>query len=474
MLKRSMSREIQADYETQYLFPRSLEEWVGADDPARFIREFVRLLDLKDVRGEEEVAAARDSVGRPHYSFELLLSVWLYAYVYGLRGSREVERACRTMLPLVWLAGTHQPDHNTLWRFWNRHREKLHDIFVQSVKVAIKSGAVGMVLNAIDGTKILSKASKRGEWHRKDLEKVLAAAQVRLDKIEADIAAEGPGEEIDDRLPEVLQQQRALVEKIRESLEELDTEGQEHLQPQDREARMMVTSNGRTAFAYNAQAVVDQKNGIIVAAAVTDEANDQHQLLPMLEQVETTTGATAETTVGDSGYDTAEGLGGAAERQMNVVVASKIDLGSVPPYHTSRFQFDPERDQVQCPRAEWLDREGIKHHRNKPYALMTYRCHVTSCPVRNQCSRDRKGRIIEISPHHAAVVRNRRALTGPETKKLMRQRSAIVERVFAEIKETLGFRRWTVAGKEKVTAQWALICAAMNLRRMMAARITSA
>jgi hypothetical protein len=36
-----MSRELRADYTTQLLFPPALENWVKADDPARFIRAFV-------------------------------------------------------------------------------------------------------------------------------------------------------------------------------------------------------------------------------------------------------------------------------------------------------------------------------------------------------------------------------------------------------------------------------------------------
>src|SRR5688500_8153195 len=128
-----MSREISADYETQYLFPRSLEEWVGPDDPARFIREFVRQLDRRELESDEQPDAS-DPMGRPHYGFELLLSVWLYGYVYGIRSSRQLERGCRELLPLIWLAGTHQPDHNTLWRFWQRHRSVLREVFQQSVK----------------------------------------------------------------------------------------------------------------------------------------------------------------------------------------------------------------------------------------------------------------------------------------------------------------------------------------------------
>ena len=465
-----MSRQIQPDYETQYLFPRSLEEWVGADDPARFIREFVRELDLDALRSADEAAVARDTTGRPRYSLELLLGLWLYAYSHGMTSSREVERGCRTLLPLIWLAGTHQPDHNTLWRFWNQHRDKLHQIFVQSVKVAIKSGAVGMVLHAVDGTKIVSRGSKRSEWHRRDLQKLLAAAETRLVKLETEIAAAGSGEGVDDRLPEPLQKQKTLVEKIRGSLAELDREQQDHLQPADREARMMMMSNGKTAFAHNAQAVVDQKSGIIVAQGVTDEANDQRQLVPMLEQVAENAERTAETTVADRGYDTAEGLGGAAERGANVVVASKVDRERASEYHAVRFRFDEDRDQVVCPRGESLDRQGTRHHKQKPYAVMTYRCHVTTCPVKSLCSRDPKGRVIEVNPHHAAIARNQQALADPEIRKLMRDRSAIVERIFAEIKETVGFRRWTMAGKAKVAAQWALMCTAMNLRRMISAQ----
>jgi transposase len=469
MLKKSMSREIRADYETQYLFPRSLEEWVGPEDPARFIREFVRALDLRGIAEEAETPAVDNAMGRPHYAFELLLSVWLYAYVNGLRSSREVERACGSLLPMMWLAGTHRPDHNTLWRFWARYRDKLHDVFVQSVKVAIRANAVGMVLHAVDGTKILSRASRRSNWHREDLKKLLAAAETRIEKLESEIAAAGTQDGPDDRLPEQLQNQKALSETIRTAIAELEEAGQEHLNPHDREARMMVTNSGRTEFAYNAQVAVDQKHGIIVAASVTDEANDQRQLIPMLEQVEQNAGTVAGTTLADSGYDTAEALGEAEKRNAAVVVAPKVRRNAVHPYHTMHFRYDRERDSVQCPRGEWLGRTGTRRHHAKPYAVQTYRCTVyEACPVRWQCSRDRNGRLIEITPYHDAVLRHRQRLDDPQQRMLLRKRPGIVERTFAEIKETLGFRRWSVSGSAKVQAQWSMICAAMNLRRLIA------
>jgi hypothetical protein len=45
----------------------------------------------------------------------------------------------------------------------------------------------------------------------------------------------------------------------------------------------------------------------------------------------------------------------------------------------------------------------------------------------------------------------------------------IVERAFAEIKETLGFRKWSVRGLRNVKDQWLMICTAFNLRRILAA-----
>jgi transposase len=462
-----MSREITPDYETQYLFPRSLEEWVKPEDPARFIREFVRQLDLSEVRDEEQRRIEDEPMGRPHYGFELLLSVWLYGYAKGITSSRKLEQGCRELLPLMWLAGTHEPDHNTLWRFWNRYRPLVRHVYRQSVTVALEANLIGMVLHALDGTKIASRASRRSAWHRDDLQKVMENVDGRIERLEKLIETAGDSGEGDDRLPEELRQQTALRERIRTALDQLDEKKQNHLNPNDPDARMMIDGRGRTDFSYNAQAVVDGQLGIIVAADVTTEANDERQLGPMVDQVRDNLGQNADTTVADSGYDTAEGLGQAEEKKVSVVIASKQRLDQVGPYHSSRFKFDAERDEVECPRSERLLREGTRRHRNKPYPLKTYRCTFSGCPVRQECTNARDGRVIEIGPYHAAVVRNRERLAEPGSREALRKRGAIVERIFAEIKETLRFRRWTVTGNQKVQAQWLLLCAAMNIRRMI-------
>jgi transposase len=468
MLNRSMSREIRPDYETQYLFPRSLEEWVGPDHPARFVREFVDALDLSTLGLTDEQEARRhDPNGRPHYAADLLLKIWLYGYMYRIRSSRALERGCRETLPLVWLAGTHEPDHNTLWRFWKRYQPVIRQVFLQSVRVAMEADLVGMALQAVDGTKIKSAGAKRSAWHKADLEKLLAKVESDIAGLEKQIAEAGEEAGPDDRLPDTLKNRENLRNRIQESLAVLKKAEAEHHHPLDPDARMMV-SHGRTEFAYNAQAMVDQQIGVIVAADVTDEANDEHQLEPMLEQTEKNTGGFAETTVADSGYHTAEGLAAAEALGADVVVAVKQKMHELGPYHTTRFTYDEATDSVQCPQGQTLPRAGTRRHKDKPSPLNTYRCRVgATCPVAAQCTRDRHGRIIEISPHHGAVVRNRE---HPNARALLRERQMIVERVFAEIKETLGLRRWTVRGLEPVKGQWSMMCAAFNLRRMFAAR----
>jgi len=473
VLQKDMSREIRPDYQTQHLFPQSLEDWIEADHPARFVREFVDAIDLSTLGLTEEQEARRhDTHGRPHYAVDMLLKLWLYAYMNRIRSSRALERGCRDVLPLIWLASKHVPDHNTLWRFWKRYRATIRNLFLQSVRVAIRENLVGMVLHALDGTKIRSASSKRSGLHRADVRKAIDKLDEQIEQLERQIAAEGEDDDKqgpDDRLPKQLEEREVLRTRIKESLAALDQAGREHMHPLDPDARMMVSGGGRMSFAYNAQALVDQKQGVILSADVTSEENDEHQLEPMLRQTRENVGSYAETTVMDSGYHTAAGLGAAEAMGADVLVAVKEKDHQIGPYHTARFTYDAMTDSVQCPEGQRLDRQGTRKHKQKPNALNTYHCKVfKSCPMATECSRDPRGRVIEISPHHEAVKRNRQ---HPNARALLIQRQSVVERAFAEIKETLGLRRWSFRGLELVKAQWSMMCAAMNLRRLVAARI---
>lgn len=459
-----MSHEIRADYEQIDLLPQSLEDWVGGDHPARFMREFVDALDLGALGFRER----KSEEGRPSYADDLLLKVWLYGYLARIRSTRELERACREHLSLIWLTGRHAPDHNTLWRFWRENRKALRAVFGAGVKVAAAQGLVGMICHAVDGTKIRAVASRRTVEHRKDLEKLRGRVEASIAEMVRAVEGAEKTEVGEYRLPENLQKAEKLRQAIRESLEKMAEVERDHLHPQEPEARLM-PCEGRKEPAYNAQAVADAQAGIIVAQTAVNAESDHHQLVPMLEEVRATVGEVARETVGDGGYATAEQLGEAQARGYEVLVAPGSESGGAKrgDYDSSKFEYASAEDEVICPQGQRLKFEGVKNKGKRRPTVRSYRCeHYGQCPVRALCSPRRDGRRIELSPQRAAVMRQREKRRDPARQALLRQRKAIIEPVFATLKQAMGFRRWTVRGLENVRTQWALLCAALNLKKM--------
>lgn len=457
-----MSYEIEPDYDKQWLFPPSLEDLLGADHPARMVREFVDAQDLAALGFKTRTVED----GRPSYGSSLQLKVWLYGYMTRNRSSRGLERACMDQMGMLWLTGMNRPDHTTLWRFWRDNKKPIRKVFRQLLQVAVSLDLVGMVLHAVDGTKILSQASAQQGWHRSLLEKKLGKLDQAIDEILKQTEQAGGQEGAPCRLPEPLQQKQELREKVREQLKQLNQKDRDHLNPGDEDARVMKCRIGNR-FAYNAQAAVDQHSKLIVAADVVTQETDNYQLVPMIEQVENNLGKVAEQTVADAGYQATTALADAEEKGYSVLV-NQPQPREDEPYHASHFRYDPENNQCVCPRGEVLDYESTRERdKVQAYSVGIYRCSgFETCPVRWQCSSSKRGRTVQIHSKHAALVRQREKLKNPAMRALLKQRGATVEPVFGWGKEVLGFRRWTVRGLEKVKTQWSLQCTAMNMLRL--------
>lgn len=457
-----MSRSIEPNYNQLQLLPLAVEDWVGEDHPARFIREFVDSQDLKEL-GFKQPAQGED--GRPHYPPHVLLKAWLFGYVNEIRSSRKLERACREQMSLIWLTGRKAPDHNTLWRFWQGNEAAIRNLFVQGVQVARQMGAVSMVLHALDGTRIEASVSTNRMLRKKDLEKWEEELNEYIDEIEEEIREAERKEQGSYRLPPELADKQRLRQGIREALEKLKQEDRQEMHPRDPEARVMKTPQGKK-LGYNAQAVVDEQAGIVVGADVVTDQNDAALLIPMLEQVENNLGEVAEETVTDSGYKNQPQLQQAEDRDYPVLIAQhRPEAEGGDPYHGSRFQYDESRDVAVCPRGEILRREGATTKDGVHYK--TYRCASHhECPVARHCSRDPKGRKLHVSEYWQVAQKQRKKQKEPESKYKLRRRKAIVERAFAEIKQHMGFRRSSVTGLAKNQTQWLFICLAYNLRRL--------
>ena len=454
-----MPHEIEANWDQVHLLPACIEDWIGAEHPARFIREFVEGLDLSALGF---ASSSGGTEGRPRYATKLMLRVWLYGYYQKVRSTRALELACRERMGFVWLCGTHRPDHNSLWRFWDGNRSALSGLFKQSVRVAIKLQMVGFVTEAIDGPKIQSCSGTRSACDEASLKRQLAALDKQICELEeqlAHFARSGP----DDDLPAQLRSKSALRAKVRSALRDVQNDKARHIHPNEPDARRM-NVDARNRFAYNAQAVVDEKEQIITGADVVNEPNDKAQLNTMIEHAEQVTGQACEQSLADGGYYSGEQIRQAQDKNVIMPLPRVSENKEDNPYHVSCFEYDSQRDEVVCPQKRRIpfQRERIRGENT----VRIYRSAQTckGCPVREQCTKDRNGRTIEIAPWHDAVNAHREKMSTQAALQAYQQRARIVEPVFAWIKNNDGLRRWSFRGLDKVKTQWSMLCTSRNLR----------
>jgi len=178
----------------------------------------------------------------------------------------------------------------------------------------------------------------------------------------------------------------------------------------DAESRIMPDGANKGSFVqgYNAQAAVDSTAQVIVAAEITQQANDSQQLVPMLEQVQANMGRKPDAVSADAGY-------WSEANATNEIVAG-IDLHIA----TGRIRHG----------ENVTTESGPPPASSTPKQLMQHKL------------RTEAGRAI------------------------YRRRKVIVEPVFGQIKEQRGFRRFSMRGLEKVRAEWKLVCAAANLLKL--------
>ena len=460
-----MSHAIWADRRQMFLLPPSLEDWLAPGHPARFVGDFIASLDLKALSFRE---AKPGEEGRPHYATEMLLGVWLYGWMERVRSSRALEKACHRDIAFLWLTGNQHPDHNTIWRFFNDNRAALRKLFKRVVQVAAKAGLVGFALHALDGTKMRAASSMETALHRKTLEEQLKKIDAIIDKQMAQVEAAEQQPEPDWTMPKTMEECEARKKTIREMLGKLDEEETNHLHPKEPEARVMKTRGGPT-LAFNAQAIVDHDSDLIIAVDVSGDETDHAQLVPMVQNVLDTLGQVAEETVADKGYASGEQFDEAERRHLPVLVNVQEE-SSKGDYAKSRFSYDAERDAYICPLGEVLPFERVeKASKGKHQPRRVYRCHNIDCPVRAECTSNKSGRTIRRLPTEDAFQRQVNRQSYPAMQILLGLRKEIIEHIFGIAKTIDRFTRFTVRGLEKAETQWALLCTAIDLRKLLPA-----
>ena len=335
-----MARFIPFDPNQPLLLPPDLRDALPIGHPALLVGDLVDQLDLSEI----EIALPDERLGgAPAFDPRLLLRVWIYAYLTGVRSSRKLAQAIVESVPFRVLAHNTTPGYWALNRFRTRHRVALGNLLVQTVSLAADLGLVKLANVAIDGTKIKANASKHKamSYARMDAREAKLRAEVEAylrsvdDQDQDDDRTLGPDDdgmslppELRDvqarrrkiaeakREPERRARERAAREQAkraaaaaregrtyapRQRSEDAVPRGSDQINFTDSESRIMQRS-GAFVQAYNAQAAVDVDTHIVVAALVTNQPVDVEQLPELTQQTISNTGRTPERFAADTGY----------------------------------------------------------------------------------------------------------------------------------------------------------------------------
>jgi len=472
-----------------WLLPPALEDMIPSDHVVRFVATFVDSLELSAL-GLRQAAAVR---GGLEYDVRVLLAAWLYGFMTGVRSTRRLEQLAYENLPMIWLEGGQRPDHSTLARFLQANREAMKKLFKQTVHTAVQVGLVGFAFQAIDGTRV-ANVSRDKALTRKELLALEGRVERAIEEMERGVADAEQGASAEDttrKMPKQLTDPVALREQIGVALAELDRREKERKSPAkgavdpetgerwgppvhlaDPEAVLMKGRRGYV-LGYNAQVAVDAKDQVIVAAEVVASATDNEQQIPMLQETEETAGRMAEVTVMDAGYHSAKNVEATQGMPTDLYVADpemRRSKGTPEkkPFHKDAFLYDAERNSYTCPQGKTLTFDHQTQDKKHGGRLIrAYRCHAClSCVHFGVCTRDHHGRTIRTRPQDHLLRLHRKKMGGDTAKAYMKQRSAVVEPVFAILKERLGLTRFLRRGLANVRAEWHLLCAAYNLRKL--------
>ena len=429
-----------------YMFPPSPRDWLPEDDLVYFIVETVATLDLTPIFAHYE----RELRGQPPFHPRMMVALLLYCYATGTRSSRKIMRRCHTDVACRIIVGEDVPDFRTISDFRKTHLARLEALFLEVLKLCALAGLTRVGTIALDGTKIKANASRhkamsydRMKEEEKRLREEIAQLLAEAEAIDAAEDETHGRDRRGDELPDELKRRAGRLAKIKEAKSLLEerarTEAQQEAarrqaegkeppakppaeavpEPKDQinftdpESRIMKTSNKGWDQCGNAQAVANEDQ-IILAADVTEQANDKRQAVPMVDQtLENLKAAGVERPIGaavmDSGYYSEANTKALEQRDVDPHIAT----------------------------------ERLKHNQE-----------VSPVP---------RGRIPQDYTVQQRMARKLRTVKGRAT---YAKRKGIIEPIFGQLKQVLGFRQFSLRGLVAMRGEWRLVCTVHNLLKL--------
>jgi len=429
------------------LLPPSLLDWLPEGHLAHFILDVVEQLDLSKIY----VSYKGDGRGQPPYEPGMMTALLFYAYCTGVPSSRQIEKRTHEDIAFRVIAANRHPDHDSICEFRKRHLKALAGLFVQILRLCQEAGLVKLGHVALDGTKIKANASKHKAMSYGKMKKKKEELEKEIDELLKN--AEAVDKEEDKKygkgkkgwdLPDELKRRETRLEKIKAAMSALEEEAEQQAAEKQKakEARekskngsasqsppaalpcdkaqrnftdpdsriMKVSSTNSFEQCYNGQAIVDDSSQVIVAAGLSQHANDVEEVEPILDILE-------------------ENLGGIPHH-----TAITTDAGYFSETNLMLFE-----DALLNP---FMATQKMKHAEVPPQ-------------VRGRIPQD-------MTPKD----RMRRKLCTKKGQEIYSKRKSTVEPVFGQIKQARGLRQFLLRGYENVSAEWQMWCLSHNLLKM--------
>src|ERR1700744_2621340 len=173
-----MSHITGLDRSQTLLLPESLDEYVGHDNPVRFIDAFVDGLDLT-ASGFARVGPKQ--TGRPGYAPSDLLKLYIYGYLNRVRSSRRLEAETHRNVEVIWLLRQLKPDFKTIADFRRDNHKAFRPVFRQFVLLCRQLDLFGKDLIAVDGTRIKAVNNKDRNFTHASLTQFIKLADAKLE-----------------------------------------------------------------------------------------------------------------------------------------------------------------------------------------------------------------------------------------------------------------------------------------------------
>jgi transposase len=451
------------------LFPATIDEYIEAENTVRAIAAFVGRVNFEKLGF---VRARAAETGRPGYDPRLLMGLYLWGHLNGVRSSRKLERECRRNLEVMWLCENLRPDFKTISDFRKDNGEGIKGIVVEFRLWCLAAGLYGQELVAVDGSKFKAVNSKDRNFTKVKLKHLIERERAKVSEY---LEALGQADEAEGEAPELsaeqLKEKIAGIEKYLTQHEELERQleasGESQVSLTDPEARLMKTAKG-SEVSYNVQTVVDSKHKLIAAYEVTNERNDLGQLARMARQAQEALQVEALTVLADSGYCEGNALKQCEEAGITtfVPVPESKEAERLGIFGQNQFRYDHERDVYVCPQGEELrHRQTVKdRRRNKTFKVYATKA-CSGCPLRVQCTTSRQGRRIKRWVDQGVMDRLQQRNRGqPE---LLKQRKLLAEHPFGTIKRAMNQGYFLLKGLKQVATETGLTVLSYNLKRVL-------